>query len=79
MNAKQELKQRHLQAVGVLQKTANPITSSEGLVKCSKIVSKNLGVSPQTVMNYLLGRGKDGYLTEAITTQFKTLKFNSNE
>jgi len=36
-----------------------------------------LGVSFQTVVNYVYGKAKDGFLTEAICNEFKKLKENN--
>lgn len=38
------------------------------------LVGAKLGVSSQTVYNYIAGKGKDGYLTEALLKEFKQLK-----
>lgn len=73
MTTLQELNKRHRDAIRELQEVAIPKTEKDGLVKLSKVVGKNLKKSPQTVMNYLRGRGKDGYLTEAITKEFLSL------
>ena len=73
MDAKTELKKRHVTAAQLLQKTANPHTYVHGLVVCAAHVAGKLGVSTNTVLNYLSGRTKDGYLTEAITKEFKEL------
>ena len=73
MTALQELKVKHKDAIKALQEAALPKTKEKGLVALSEIVGKNLKKSPQTIMNYINGRGKDGYLTEAITKEFQSL------
>ena len=72
--SKDLLKQRHLEAVVKLQSLANPKVFKWGLMKCSKVVADKLGITDQTVINYLSGRTKDGYLTDAIIKEFKSLK-----
>lgn len=57
-----------------LNKTAVPIIEKHGLKKVCIQVAEILGVSFQTVVNYIYGRSKDGYLCEAITEQFKKLQ-----
>lgn len=73
MSAIDELNKRHIRAVRVLQKTANPKTYKYGMMPCVKEIGDRLNVSHQTVINYLSGMAKDGFLTEAITKEFKTL------
>ena len=72
--SKEKLQHRHLQAVVKLQSVANPKVFKYGLMKCAKAIGDELEITDQTVINYLSGRVRDGYLTEAITQQFKTLK-----
>jgi len=72
MEAKKQLKQRHKEAVIELKKAAAPYLD-KGLNDAAKKIGKNIGVSFQTVVNYVHGRTKDGYLTEAITKEFKSL------
>lgn len=71
MLAKQQLQKRHSEAYLKLHKVANPKIKKKGLVVCCTLVATELGVSSQTVINYIGSRGKDGYLTEAITQQFR--------
>ena len=77
MTTLQELKARHKAAVKELQEISAPITKEKGLVLTSKQIAKNLSVSPQTIMNYIDGRGKDGYLTEAISKEFGLIQTNN--
>lgn len=73
MTTLQELNTRHKEAIKTLQEVATPKTKEKGLVFLSEAIAKNLKRSPQTIMNYIKGRGKDGYLTEAITKEFQSL------
>jgi len=71
MTAK-ELKKRHEKAIAELREVALPIIAkSSAKQECQK-VAKKLGVSYQTVNNYVYGMAKDGFLTEAICDVFKT-------
>jgi len=72
--SKELLKHRHLQAVVKLQAVANPKVFQYGLMKCAKAIGDKLEVTDQTIINYLSGRVKDGFLTEQITKEFKSLK-----
>lgn len=78
MTSKEQLKKRHLRAVVQLQKVANPKVFKYGLMECGKAVGQKLEVSPQTVINYISGRVKDGYLTEAIAQEFENLTIETN-
>lgn len=72
MEAKKQLKQRHKEAILELKKAAAPYMD-KGLNDAAKKIGKNVGVSFQTVVNYVYGKTKDGYLTEAITKEFQSL------
>lgn len=76
MTTKEEFQWKHLQAIAKLQKTAEKKVFLHGLVFCAQKIAPNLGVSSQTIINYLSGRTTDGYLTEAITKEFRILKFD---
>lgn len=76
MTILEEYNQKHQKAIERLQKVANPKTFKYGVVKSCEVVAANLGTSSQTIMNYISGRTKDGYLTEAITKEFKNLKID---
>lgn len=71
MEAKKQLRQRHKEACLELKKAASPFIENETLNKVAIAIGKNVGVSFQTVVNYVYGKSKDGYLTEAMTQQFK--------
>lgn len=73
MEAKKQLKQRHKDACSYLRKIANPYIDNNTLNAEALKIGKRLGVSFQTVVNYVYGKSKDGYLTEAITKEFEIL------
>jgi len=73
MTAKQELKKRHAASVVELQTVALPKIEKDGLKPVCENIGKALGVSYQTVVNYVYGRTKDGFLTNAIAKEFKKL------
>ncbi len=74
MEAKLVFKQRHDMANDKLKLIAIPQIEKYSLKNATEAVADKLGISPQTVVNYTYGRGKDGFLTEAITKEFKSLK-----
>lgn len=74
MKAKEQLNSRHLEAVEKLKTVALPKMEKHGSKKCCELIGAELGISYPTVENYVYGRAKDGFLTEAITQQFKALK-----
>jgi predicted transcriptional regulator len=71
MTTLDELKAKHKTIQKELKDVSLPITNEHGLVNTSTVVAKKLKVSPQTIMNYLSGRVKDGYLAEAIIQEYK--------
>jgi len=73
MEAKKQLRQRHKEAVAELKKVAAPFINDNSLNQKAKAIEKNLGVSYQTVVNYVYGKTKDGFLTEAITKELQSL------
>ena len=73
MTAIDKLKIRHRAAVEKLKKVAAPKFDKYGILVCTKVISKNLDISDTTVMNYVGGRVKDGFLTEALIAEFKSL------
>ena len=73
MTAKDKLDERHLLALKKLHKASERKIYIHGLVICANAIAPNLNISPQTVINYLSGRAKDGFTTEQITKEFKTL------
>lgn len=70
MEAKKQLKQRHKEACAELKKIALPFIDNGTLNEQARLIEKRLGISYQTVVNYVYGKAKDGYLTEAITQEF---------
>lgn len=73
MEAKKQLRERHKEACAILNKVAEPYINNKTLNTQAEKIGKRLGVSYQTVVNYVYGKSKDGYLTEAITKEFKAL------
>jgi len=45
-----------------------------GIKRACEVVADRIGCSDVTVRNYVQGKCKDGFLTEAITKEFKKLK-----
>lgn len=73
MEAKKQLRQRHKEACMELKKAALPYIDGNTLNLEAVKIGRRLGVSFQTVVNYVYGKSKDGYLTEAITKEFQSL------
>lgn len=73
MEAKKKLKERRKVACAELKKVAMPYIDNKTLNEKSEIIGKRLGVSFQTVVNYVYGKAKDGFLIEALTEEFKNL------
>lgn len=73
MEAKKQLRQRHKEACEGLKKAAIQYIDNNTLNSEAVKIGKRLGVSYQTVVNYVYGKSKDGYLTEAITKEFQSL------
>lgn len=71
MTSKENLKCRHEVAKAILKKVSEKVIGEHGLHISASIVAEATGVSPQTVINYLSGRTKDGFLTEAITKEYR--------
>lgn len=68
-----DFKQRHKEAHSKLQKVALPVINKQGLNKTCRAIAAKLNVSDQTVINYVSGSCKDGFLTEAIAYEFQNL------
>lgn len=66
-----EFKSRHKSIAHELGRIELP--KSIGTETCMK-VGASLGITGTTVLNYLKGNIKDGYLAEAIYKEFKILK-----
>ncbi len=76
MTTKEELEQRHQKAIENLKKVSQPKIQKYNTMPCAYTVAANLGVSYQTVINYISGSAKDGFLTEAMAKEFKNLKLD---
>lgn len=77
MGPKKQLKVRHKEASAELKKVALPYIDNNTLNSVALKIGGILGVSFQTVVNYVYGKAKDGFLTEAISNEFKKLKENN--
>ncbi len=77
MEPKKQLKVRHKEASAELKKVALPYIDNNTLNSVALKIGGILGVSFQTVVNYVYGKAKDGFLTEAISNEFKKLKENN--
>lgn len=64
---------RHMEAHNKLKAAAAKWTGN-GVTLIYKTIGKRVGCSHITVSNYVNGDYKDGFLTEAITAEFKKLK-----
>ena len=73
MSVYTDFKKKHKEAIKALQVAAQPKVDKHGRIHCFKIIAKNLNVAKSTISNYVDGRTKDGYLTEAITKEFEKL------
>lgn len=74
MNSHTLLKERHNIANTKLKSIAIPKIEKYSLKTTTELVANNLCISAQTVVNYIYGRGKDGFLVEAIIKEFKEMK-----
>ena len=77
MEPKKQLEVRHKEASAELKKVALPYIDNNTLNSVALKIGGILGVSFQTVVNYVYGKAKDGFLTEAISNEFKKLKENN--
>jgi hypothetical protein len=76
MTPKEQLEERHNKAIETLQKVAKPKVEKHTIMPCAYAIASKLGISAQTVINYYDRKNKnngDGFLTEAITKEFKNL------
>jgi len=71
---KMTLKERHESAFKKLRIEANKKLTNREATQIAAKVGIGVGVSGQTVINYLNGKCKDGFITEALTAEFKKLK-----
>lgn len=65
------LKQRHNETDKCLKSAASGIINNNKLRDFSKEIAKKYGISGQTVINYVYGQGKDGYLKDSILSDLK--------
>ncbi len=74
--ALKNFRERHLKAKQELKRIAMPILDKIEKKGAVEAIGKYLNVSGQTVLNYVYGNGKDGFLVEAITNQFLIIQEN---
>lgn len=74
MEANIQLLERHNTAKVALKKAAQPFIDNNSIRVKSKVIADTLGVSFQTVLNYVYGMTNDGFLTEAITKELRKFK-----
>ncbi len=75
MEAK-KLKKRHKVTDALLNKISNKVfdSSDKPAYLICKEIGEKFGIVSATVSTYCAGRGKDGYLKEAILEEFKKLQ-----
>ena len=73
-NLRQDIIERHEKAHFKLKVAALPFFFIFNVTLAYKKVGRNIGCSHITIANYVQGDYKDGFLTEAITKEFKKLK-----
>ncbi len=74
MGSDEALKLRHTRATEKLKEVANRKLKSGSATQTAFVVGLKLGITGQTVLNYLNGNCRDGFLTEALTMEFRKLK-----
>lgn len=75
MGYNKAIKLRHKEAhKGMVDALAEIITKDFPAYKVVESIAKSVGISNQTVYNYINGKCRDGYVTEAITQECKALK-----
>lgn len=77
----ESLNARHKNAVRELRSYARVFIVKYGLHKAAFMAAEKLNISCQTVINHLNDKGKcrDGFLTEAITEEYKKLQTINNQ
>lgn len=76
MDIKVYLKQRHDEALKKLSLAAKNKLPNGRSSQIESLIGEKVGVSGQTVRNYLNGKSNDGFTTEALTKAFKEFKIN---
>lgn len=74
MEVKSALLERHKKASKMLNDIANKKMEKGRSTQIAAEVGLKIGISAQTVINYVGGTCKDGYTTEALIAEFKKLK-----
>jgi predicted transcriptional regulator len=62
---------RHKEANAALVRVSTKLKAEKELMPACKKIAKIVSIHPNTVKNYLLGQGKDGYLKEEILNNLK--------
>lgn len=60
------LQQRHMDTDKRLNKVAQKVINKNRLREISRELAPKYQVSSQTIINYIYGQGKDGFLKEAL-------------
>ena len=60
------IKQRHKETDRALNKAAQRVINSRSLRRWAQVAGDKHGFTGQTIINYLYGMGKDGFLKEAL-------------
>jgi len=75
MTTLETFKKKHSDSDKVLKELAAKKTDGKVAGAVYALVGYNLNITGQSVYNYVCGKGrKDGYLKEAIITEFQKLK-----
>lgn len=67
-------KQLHKDADKRLKAAAQKVIDADGVRKFAREVAPKYKISGQTVINYIYGQGKDGFLKECLIDELLTLK-----
>ena len=67
------LNRRRTETFGKLRAIAKQKTEKGGITLAYVSVGSKLKITSQTVYNYVQGKGKDGYMAEALIKEFEKL------
>lgn len=73
-SAIQRIEKKKKDNIKLLQSLSNIKTKNQTAGIVYSIIGNKLGVTGQTVVNYISGNAKDGYLLDAMIEEFKELK-----
>lgn len=74
MEVKTALIERHKKSSEILRNISAKKMEKRRSTQIAAEVGLKIGVSAQTVLNYIGGNCKDGYTTEALISEFRKLK-----